>query len=57
MVDLVNPARLMWANDFPHSDSTWPRSQDVLRSQAGHLPPAQRDMILHDNVAQLYGLA
>ena len=57
MVDLVNPARLMWANDFPHSDSTWPRSQDVLRAQAGHLPPAQRDMILHDNVAQLYGLA
>jgi len=57
MVDLVNPARLMWANDFPHSDSTWPWSQDVLHKQAAHLSAPQRDMILHDNVAALYGLA
>jgi predicted TIM-barrel fold metal-dependent hydrolase len=46
----------MWGNDFPHSDSTWPWSQDVLREQAGHLPQATRDLILHDNVARLYGL-
>jgi predicted TIM-barrel fold metal-dependent hydrolase len=25
--DLMNWHRLMWANDFPHSDSTWPWSQ------------------------------
>ena len=24
----------MWANDFPHSDSTWPWSQDVLAEHA-----------------------
>ena len=53
---LTNPERLMWANDFPHSDSTWPRSQDVLRAQAAHLPQATRDLILHDNVTSLYGL-
>src|SRR5215470_9108829 len=57
MVELVNPARLMWANDFPHSDSTWPRSQDVLHAQSDHLRPVERDLILHDNVAALYGLA
>ena len=34
---LQNAERLMWANDFPHSDSTWPWSQDVLREQAAHL--------------------
>jgi len=27
MKDMCNPQRLMWANDFPHSDSTWPNSQ------------------------------
>jgi predicted TIM-barrel fold metal-dependent hydrolase len=54
--ELSNPARLMWGNDFPHSDSTWPWSQDVLREQTVHLTPAQADMILHDNVASLYGL-
>jgi predicted TIM-barrel fold metal-dependent hydrolase len=46
----------MWGNDFPHSDSTWPWSQDVLREQASALAPATRDAILHDNVARLYGL-
>jgi len=53
---LSNPARLMWGNDFPHSDSTWPWSQDVLREQTVHLTPEQTSMVLHDNVASLYGL-
>lgn len=57
VLDLVNPERFMWANDFPHSDSTWPRSQEVLASHAGHLSDAQRQLLLHDNVAALYGLA
>jgi len=55
-VHLQNPERLMWANDFPHSDSTWPRSQEVLREHAAGLTQATRDLILHDNVARLYGL-
>jgi uncharacterized protein len=49
--------RVMWANDFPHSDSTWPWSQQVLEKLCTDLSPAQRDWILHDNVAELYGLA
>jgi predicted TIM-barrel fold metal-dependent hydrolase len=53
---LCNVRRLMWANDFPHSDSTWPRSQEVLAKQAAHLSEAERDLILHDNVAELYAL-
>ena len=52
--DLCNIERLMWANDFPHSDSTWPDSQKVLREQAAHLTDAERDLVLHDNVATLY---
>jgi len=55
--DLCNVRRLMWANDFPHSDSTWPNSQAVLAKQAAHLTEAERDLVLHDNVAELYGLA
>jgi predicted TIM-barrel fold metal-dependent hydrolase len=49
--------RIMWANDFPHSDSTWPWSQDVLRKLCADLGQEQRDWILHDNAATLYGLA
>ncbi len=47
---------LMWANDFPHSDSTWPWSQDVLREHTSMLTEDEKRAILHDNVAQLYGL-
>jgi predicted TIM-barrel fold metal-dependent hydrolase len=49
--------RVMWANDFPHSDSTWPWSQRVLADLCSDLSQTQRDWILHDNVAELYGLA
>jgi predicted TIM-barrel fold metal-dependent hydrolase len=54
--DLCNIRRLMWANDFPHSDSTWPNSQALLAKHAAHLTEDERNLILHDNVAELYGL-
>jgi len=48
---------LMWASDFPHSDSTWPRSREhVARDFAGVPEPELRKMV-HDNAALLYGLA
>jgi len=52
--DAMNWRRLMWANDFPHSDSTWPWSQDVIAEQTGHLTDEQRQAILCGNVAELY---
>jgi len=56
IADLLNDERLMWANDFPHSDSTWPWSQEMLAEHIRHLSEHQRDRILHDNCAELYGL-
>ena len=53
-VDMMNWRRLMWANDFPHSDSTWPWSQEMLATHAGELTAEQRRAILCDNVAELY---
>ena len=57
VVNMMNSKRLMWANDFPHSDSTWPWSQDVLAEHTVHLSPEQKQDILHDNVANLYQLS
>lgn len=54
--DLMNWRRLMWANDFPHSDSTWPWSQAMLAEHGRHLSDAQKRAILCDNVAELYGI-
>jgi predicted TIM-barrel fold metal-dependent hydrolase len=54
--DQMNWHRLMWANDFPHSDSTWPWSQDMLAEHTAQLRPDQREAILSSNVADLYGI-
>jgi predicted TIM-barrel fold metal-dependent hydrolase len=50
----MNWRRLMWANDFPHSDSTWPWSQQMLDEQTRHLSDEQTRAILCENVANLY---
>jgi uncharacterized protein len=52
----MNWRHLMWANDFPHSDSTWPWSQELLAEHTQQLSTEQRDAILSGNVAELYGI-
>jgi predicted TIM-barrel fold metal-dependent hydrolase len=52
--DAMNSKRLMWANDFPHSDSTWPWSQKLLAEHTAQLSDEQRSDILHNNVVDLY---
>jgi uncharacterized protein len=57
MTDMCNPHRLMWANDFPHSDSTWPWSQELLKKHTSGLTLEEKEAILHDNAAELYQIA
>ena len=52
--DLCNIRRLMWANDFPHSDSTWPWSQEILAEHTQGMNEEDKDRILSENVAELY---
>lgn len=52
----MNVERLMWANDFPHSDATWPHSQELLAEHTADMTEWECDRILHDNVSELYGL-
>jgi predicted TIM-barrel fold metal-dependent hydrolase len=54
--DDMNWRRLMWANDFPHSDSTWPWSRELLAEHTAALTDDQREAILCRNVAELYGI-
>ena len=48
--------RLMWASDYPHSDSTWPHSQKVIERDFAGVPDDDLRAILHDNAATLYNL-
>ena len=54
--DLVNYKQLLWANDFPHPDSTWPSSQELLAKHAANLSVTERNAILRDNVRELFRL-
>jgi len=56
MTNLCNARRLMWANDFPHSDSTWPWSQELLEKHTESLSEQEKSWILRDNVKELYNL-
>jgi len=53
--DIIGVDRLLWSSDFPHGDSTWPDSQQVIDAELGDIPAAERKAILHDNAARLYG--
>jgi predicted TIM-barrel fold metal-dependent hydrolase len=46
----------MWSNDYPHANSTWPRSREVIAEHLGHLPSDVRTNVLSANVARLYDL-
>ena len=46
----------MWSNDYPHPNSTWPNSRDVIKRDLGHLPSATRKKLLSENVCELYKL-
>ncbi len=54
--DQLNTDRIMWANDFPHSDSTWPLSQELLVEHTSQVDPVVRRRILRDNAVELFGM-
>jgi len=46
----------MWSNDFPHANSTWPHSREVILRDLGGLSDAERARLLHGNVIDFYNL-
>ncbi|HZR97709.1 MAG TPA: amidohydrolase family protein [Chloroflexota bacterium] len=46
----------MWSNDFPHPNSTWPNSREVIGRTLGHLPADVRRKLVQDNCLKLYQL-
>ncbi|HEU0169090.1 MAG TPA: amidohydrolase family protein [Chloroflexota bacterium] len=47
---------MMWSNDYPHPNSTWPNSRDVIQRDLGHLPADVQTRLVRENVVELYGL-
>jgi predicted TIM-barrel fold metal-dependent hydrolase len=56
LLDLVGIENLMWATDYPHPDSTWPRSQEVLATHLTQLGPDEVELVASGNVSRIYKL-
>jgi predicted TIM-barrel fold metal-dependent hydrolase len=54
--DFFGADNYMWASDFPHSDSTWPRSREVIKADFARVPEDVTRKIVFDNAAELYHL-
>lgn len=52
--DLVD--NVMWANDYPHHEGSWPHSAASVERQMGHLGEASRAKILGLNAARVFNL-
>jgi predicted TIM-barrel fold metal-dependent hydrolase len=53
-LDLVD--NVLWANDYPHHEGSWPHSADAIERMMGHLTDESRAKILGLNAARLFGL-
>jgi predicted TIM-barrel fold metal-dependent hydrolase len=56
LLDLIGMKNLMWATDYPHPDSTWPRSRQILQEHFKGLAPEDVELIASGNVTRLYNL-
>jgi predicted TIM-barrel fold metal-dependent hydrolase len=50
----IGVENIMVEVDYPHGDSTWPDTQDVIERAWGHLPAEELRMICCENAAKLY---
>jgi predicted TIM-barrel fold metal-dependent hydrolase len=54
---LIGVDLLLWGSDYPHTESTFPRSRIILERILDGVPPAERQQITQSNVAHLYRFA
>jgi predicted TIM-barrel fold metal-dependent hydrolase len=48
---------IMWSSDYPHTDSPWPRSRDIIDEAFKGIPEADVQKIVGGNVARFYGVS
>lgn len=56
LIDFFGDGHIMWASDYPHPDSTWPSSREVVERETAHLDPTTKRKVIYDNAQRLYGI-
>ena len=52
--DVIGVDQLMWGSDYPHSESTFPRSREIIDNIFAGVPQDEKAKIVGSNVARLY---
>ena len=52
--DVIGVDNMLWGNDFPHAESTWPMSRAFLDRIFAGVPEVDQHKITTDNAAQLF---
>jgi predicted TIM-barrel fold metal-dependent hydrolase len=55
--DVIGVTQIMWGNDYPHAESTFPRSREVLSEILAGVPEDEQALIVSGNVRRLYNLS
>ena len=55
MRDFIGVETMMWGNDFPHAESTWPRSMAFLDRMFEGVTADERKRMTSDNAAAMFG--
>jgi predicted TIM-barrel fold metal-dependent hydrolase len=50
----IGVENILLESDYPHCDSTWPRSQEIIHREIGHLPAEDIRKITWENASVLY---
>lgn len=53
---LPGGSNMMWSTDYPHSETSWPESREILDWQFAGLTPEEIRPIVRDNALRFYGL-
>jgi hypothetical protein len=51
---IIGVKNLMWGSDYPHQESTWPKSREILENILAEVPVDEQGMIAGENAARLY---
>jgi uncharacterized protein len=56
LIQFFGDGHIMWGSDYPHPDSTWPFSREIIDKDSAHLSTEMKKKVTRDNAAALYGV-
>jgi predicted TIM-barrel fold metal-dependent hydrolase len=54
--EIIGIDNLMFATDYPHSASTWPKSQEICERDTGSLSEDVRNKLLYENLVRVFNI-